>query len=179
MPIEFIDCAQTVAVEGKDSRVPQALEEQLEALGLASLQSVQVLHSCYHSYGVALQSKQGWKLSYSGDTRPCEDFIRVATGSTILVHEATFENSLLAEAEAKKHSLAKEAIDSGRKAGAYRTILTHFSQRYPKIPVIDETFTTSTCVAFDLMSFNLCDIEDLPKVVADVEFRFDEAKLVE
>ena len=40
-------------------------------------------------------------------------------------------------------------------AGAYRTILTHFSQRYPKIPKIDDSFSSSTCIAFDLMSVNL------------------------
>ena len=40
-------------------------------------------------------------------------------------------------------------------AGAYRTILTHFSQRYPKIPKIEKSFLASTCIAFDLMSINL------------------------
>ena len=28
----------------------------------------------------------------------------------------------------------------GQRAGAYRTILTHFSQRYAKLPVIDDSF---------------------------------------
>ena len=42
--------------------------------------------------------------------------------------QATFEDGLLEEAKAKRHSLMSEAIDIGRKAGAYRTILTHFSQ---------------------------------------------------
>ena len=35
-----------------------------------------------------------------------------------------------------------------------RTILSHFSQRYPKIPVI-KSFAASTCIAFDLMVVNL------------------------
>ena len=38
---------------------------------------------------------------------------------------------------------------------AYRTILTHFSQRYPKIPKIEKSFLATTCIAFDLMSINL------------------------
>ncbi len=38
---------------------------------------------------------------------------------------------------------------------ARRTILSHFSQRYPKIPVIDSSFAASTCIAFDLMAVNL------------------------
>ena len=40
-------------------------------------------------------------------------------------------------------------------AGAYRVILTHFSQRYPKIPVIGDSRADTTCIAFDLMSVNL------------------------
>lgn len=43
----------------------------------------------------------------------------------------------------------------GHRAGVYRTLLTHFSQRYPKVPVIDDSFRSSTCIAFDLMTVNL------------------------
>lgn len=40
-------------------------------------------------------------------------------------------------------------------AGAYRVILTHFSQRYPKIPVLGDSRSETTCIAFDLMTVNL------------------------
>ena len=56
---------------------------------------------------------------------------------------------------AKRHSMTGEAIEVGQRARAYRTILTHFSQRYPKIPAIGPSFTASTCIAFDLLSVNL------------------------
>lgn len=171
VPIEFIDCSQTTG--GSESGLPRVLADRLEELGISSLKSVEVNHTCYHAYGAVLEGKKGWKLSFSGDTRPCETFIKAAADSTILIHEATFENGLVEEAKSKKHSLTGEAIDSGRKANAYRTILTHFSQRYPKIPVIDKTFTSSTCIAFDLMTFNLCNLEWLPKVVPDVAARFE------
>jgi ribonuclease Z len=78
--------------------------------------------------------------------------------------QATFESSKKAgsteyefehEALAKRHSMTHEAVQTGKTAGAYRTILTHFSQRYPKIPVVDDSFQDSTCIAFDLMSVNL------------------------
>ncbi|KAJ0076391.1 hypothetical protein Patl1_34080 [Pistacia atlantica] len=49
---------------------------------------------------------------------------------------ATFEDGMVEEAVAKNHSTTKEAIEVG--SGAYRIVLTHFSQRYPKIPVVDE-----------------------------------------
>lgn len=48
-----------------------------------------------------------------------------------------------------------EAVEVGKKAKAYRTLLTHFSQRYPKIPIIDPSFQDSTCIGFDLMTINL------------------------
>lgn len=78
--------------------------------------------------------------------------------------QATFESSrkpdtgeyeFEQEALAKRHSMTHEAVQTGKQAGAFRTILTHFSQRYPKIPVVDHSFLDSTCIAFDLMSVNL------------------------
>jgi hypothetical protein len=56
---------------------------------------------------------------------------------------------------AKRHSMTGEAVEIGARARAFRTILTHFSQRYPKIPAIGASFTASTCIAFDLLSVNL------------------------
>jgi len=53
-------------------------------------------------------------------------------------------------------------------SGAYRTILTHFSQRYPKIPKIEKSFLTTTCIAFDLMSINLKGMVYLLQVCDDI-----------
>lgn len=57
-----------------------------------------------------------------------------------IILQATFDDSMAAEAQAKKHSTTGGAVSIGARAGAYRTLLTHFSQRYPKIPVVDESF---------------------------------------
>lgn len=74
--------------------------------------------------------------------------------ATILVHEATFENSMLADAKQKMHSTFQEAIDVAKRYlshgpsqanmcvstwTTYRMdakvlLLNHFSQRYPKLP---------------------------------------------
>ena len=54
--------------------------------------------------------------------------------------------------------LSEEAegdLQVGAKCGAFRTLLTHFSQRYPKIPVMDPSLAASTCIASDLMRINL------------------------
>ena len=72
-------------------------------------------------------------FAFSGDTRPCEDFMRAAQGATILVHEAMFLDSDRVEALEKEHSTVSEAAEVGRQAKASYTLLTHISQRYPRL----------------------------------------------
>eukprot|EP00899_Mesostigma_viride_P020766 jgi/Mesvir1/28691/Mv11183-RA.1 len=115
-----------------------------------------------------------WKIALSGDTRPCPKLVERSRGATVLIHEATFENDMPEEALAKKHSMTREAIESGVAAGAWRTILTHFSQRYPKIPVVDEHYTAHTGIAFDLMTVNLGDLWLLPELLPPLQLMFAE-----
>ena len=91
-------------------------------------------------------------MVYSGDTRPCPSLVRAAKDATLLIHEAAFENGMEEAAKKKRHSTTGEAVQTGIDARCYRTILTHFSQPHPKIPVFDESYTARTMVAFDLMS---------------------------
>lgn len=77
-----------------------------------------------------------WSVVFSGDTRPCAAVIDAARRATLLIHEATFEDELGADAVAKRHSTLSEALGVARDSGVYRTVLTHFSGRYPKIPVL-------------------------------------------
>ncbi|KAK9682402.1 hypothetical protein RND81_10G071500 [Saponaria officinalis] len=114
----------------------------------------------------------GWKIVYSGDTRPCPQLIEESRGATVLIHEATFEDGMLDEAVARNHSTTKEAIEVGDEAGVYRIILTHFSQRYPKIPVFGDAHMHNTCIAFDLMSINLADLPVLPRVLPHLKLLF-------
>jgi hypothetical protein len=51
--------------------------------------------------------------------------------------QATFDDSLMEEAIAKNHCTIGEAVEAGARAEAYLTMLTHFSQRYPKVPKLD------------------------------------------
>lgn len=152
----------------------KSLKKVLNEAGLETLISFPVVH-CPQAFGFALKAAErinsvgkvipGWKIVYSGDTRPCPELVEASRGATVLIHEATFEDGMMEEAIAKNHSTTKEAIDVGSSAGVYRIILTHFSQRYPKIPVVDETHMHKTCIAFDLMSINLADLPMLPKVL--------------
>lgn len=83
------------------------------------------------------------------------------------------------EAIARNHSTTKEAVEVGNSAGVYRIILTHFSQRYPKIPVFDESHNHKTCIAFDMMSVNLADIHVLPRVVPYLKLLFKDEMIID
>lgn len=83
------------------------------------------------------------------------------------------------EAIARNHSTTKEAVEVGDSAGAYRIILTHFSQRYPKIPVFNEDHMHKTCIAFDLMSVNLADLHVLPRVLPYLKLLFRDEMIVD
>ncbi|CAL5443925.1 unnamed protein product [Camellia sinensis] len=164
------------------------LKEVLREEGLDALISFPVVH-CPQAYGAALKATDringagkvvpGWKIVYSGDSRPCPELIKASHEATVLIHEATFEDAMVDEAIARNHSTTKEAIEVGNSAGAYRIILTHFSQRYPKIPVFDETHMHKTCIAFDLMSVNLADLPVLPKVLPFLKILFRDEMIVD
>ncbi|POG78604.1 beta-lactamase-like protein [Rhizophagus irregularis DAOM 181602=DAOM 197198] len=76
------------------------------------------------------------KIVYSGDTRPCEDLVRVGKDATLLIHEATFENDLTEQALSKNHSITEEAVSVGERMNAHTLLLlTHW---YPKVPVFTD-----------------------------------------
>ena len=107
-----------------------------EATGLTDLNACLVSH-CYDAHAVSLTFPTGFKISYSGDCRPSKAFAEIGRNSTVLLHEATFDDELQTDAEAKKHSTMSEAIGVGLAMRAKRVILTHFSQRYQKLPMMD------------------------------------------
>ena len=75
--------------------------------------------------------------------------------SSVLIHEATHEDSLAGLAMAHKHSTFSEAVRVGQEMEAEHVILTHFSQRYPYIPNLDNlNLPHNVGVAFDNMKVN-------------------------
>lgn len=101
--------------------------------GLPQLASIPVRH-CADAHALVLTHCSGFKLVYSGDTEPCATLQAAGRGATLLVHEATFGSCLAGQARRKRHSTVGEAVAAAAAMGAYRTILTHFSQRYAKVP---------------------------------------------
>ncbi|KAK3072511.1 hypothetical protein LTR53_006693 [Teratosphaeriaceae sp. CCFEE 6253] len=105
-------------------------------LNLADVQAVQVLH-CHGARAVSVTFPSGFKVSYSGDCRPSQPFVGIGRGSTVCIHEATFDDELAGDARAKNHSTTSEALGVAQGMGARGCVLTHFSQRYQKLPVLE------------------------------------------
>jgi ribonuclease Z len=139
----------------------QFTAEQEQETGISSIQACSVSH-CHGAAAVAITFPNGFKVAYSGDCRPSDDFVKIGQGATLLIHEATFDDELQNDAKAKKHCTTSEALAVGRKMNARRILLTHFSQRYQKIPVMDTGERDQIAiVAFDYMRVK---IEDFAKV---------------
>ncbi|KAE8350867.1 hypothetical protein BDV28DRAFT_138251 [Aspergillus coremiiformis] len=113
-----------------------------EATGLADLLTTKVSH-CRGALAVSLVFPNGFKVSFSGDCRPSASFAAIGHGSTVLIHEATFQDNMGVSAIAKKHSTTSEALEVGRRMEARCILLTHFSQRYQKIAHVENNQGTA------------------------------------
>ena len=163
---QWIDCGHLVGVE--NSR---------PLMGLARLQSVPVIHSVM-AYGFVLDAtpissgaegvdgEKGWRVTYSGDTRPCAALEEAGRDCNLLIHEATFADGLQEDALNKRHCTVSEAVDSGHRMHAEHVVLTHFSQRYPKSVSTTDERAMPFAMAWDLMQFQPHHLPDLPRISA-------------
>lgn len=108
-----------------------------KTIGLDDLLTTRVKH-CRGALAMSMVFPDGFKVSYSGDCRPSDKFASIGKGSTVLIHEATFQDDMVGSALAKRHSTAAEALEVGRRMQARSILLTHFSQRYQKIAHVDQ-----------------------------------------
>lgn len=74
--------------------------------------------------------RKGRKITYSGDTTPCEEMIELAKDSTLLIHESTYIKEDSDKAEENFHSTSADAASIAKKSNSERLILTHISTRY-------------------------------------------------
>ncbi|KAK8088608.1 tRNA processing endoribonuclease [Apiospora hydei] len=161
--------------------------EQTEAHGIERIDACFVDH-CHGALATVFTWPSGLKIAYSGDCRPSDSFVKIGQGVTLLIHESTFDDELKGDAVAKKHSTMSEAIDVGRRMGARRILLTHFSQRYQKVPVIEENLEVKPdadgkdkarldeiiLVAFDYMRVKLGEFRKAQAFLPAIQKLFDD-----
>lgn len=61
-----------------NSSVHSDLHEELMNLGILDVQTCYVKH-CPNAFGVCITDKNGIKLTYSGDTMPCENLVEIGS----------------------------------------------------------------------------------------------------
>ncbi|KAN0025594.1 hypothetical protein ACTFIU_002033 [Dictyostelium citrinum] len=167
----------------QDSTFSQFLKKQL---GIVKCIAVSVIHS-FGAHGIVIESENGWKVSYSGDTSYCNEFVELADNSTIVIHEATFHDCQQDKANQKRHCTFKDAIKAFNQSNSHSTILTHFSQRYPNIkaslPISsdddDEDYNQNVSYAFDFLTVNIKNLNLLPIALNDLKINEAENEEVE
>lgn len=146
-----------------------------EALGIDSSFAVPVTH-CPYSFGLILEGTCFGKLVYSGDCRPSSQLAKCALGADLLIHEATFEDGMEVEATLKRHSTIGEALSVGMEMKAKCVVLTHFSQRYPKVPPtpVNHEGSIPVIFAFDFMRLSPSNLVMASKVTPAIRLLYPE-----
>ena len=159
----LMDAYVPVECQWMKEGAPHPQQQRLiDDLHLSKCFCVPVPH-CAQAYGVVVKSIDGWSLCYSGDCRPSSKLAAAAKDCTVLIHEATFSDGLEDDAVKKRHSTVSEALGVGRDANACRTVLTHFSQRYPALPV--GLGDTGAVVASDFLRLSFPQLSWAPSLV--------------
>ena len=94
------------------------------------------------------------KVVYSGDTKPCDNIVKISENADLLIHDGTF----LEEEEGKSHADVKEAAKIAKKADVKQLILTHISRRYTDAKELEEEarkIFKNTKIAHDMMKVKL------------------------
>ena len=74
--------------------------------------------------------RKGHKVTYSGDTTPCDEMVEFARDSTILIHESTYLREDEDKAEENFHSTSSDAATIAKESNSKQLLLTHISTRY-------------------------------------------------
>jgi ribonuclease Z len=83
-------------------------------------------------------ARPGRKIVYTGDTKPFEWFGKFAQGADLVIHDCTFDDSLVEKAETDGHSTPSQAAEQAKAANAKRLVLSHVSARYPDASLLLE-----------------------------------------
>ncbi|CAA7269249.1 unnamed protein product [Cyclocybe aegerita] len=108
-------------------------QEMCRSLGLEWFKTADVHHRA-RCFGMSFKHQDGWGITFSGDTMPTENLVRIGADTTVLIHESTMADFDAEMAIKKGHSTMGQAIEIGKRMNAKNILLTHFSARYPKLP---------------------------------------------
>lgn len=106
------------------------------------------------------EAKKGQIITILGDTRTCENSVRMAKDCDYLLHEATFAADSAEMAYEFNHSTTLQAAQTAHEANAKHLILTHISSRYMKedtaaLLAEAKSMFPNTIVAEDLLTVQI------------------------
>ncbi|VDM30928.1 unnamed protein product [Hydatigera taeniaeformis] len=159
-----------------DDSVTSAWKQLLSQLEL-KIEPVKVPHTGTSWAFVLSQDKEGledarpWKVVYSGDTPRCSHLAEAGRDCDLLIHEATMGDGYEEQAIAAHHSTTSDAITIGRLMRAKFILLTHFSQRFARLPSFD-TFQEDIAPAFDFLQVRLGELWKLPYFLPFYKYAF-------
>ena len=84
------------------------------------------------------EHRPGQRMAFVMDTGVSNAAVALAAGVDLLVCEATFSQADEALARRYRHLTAADAARTALRSGARRLVLTHFSQRYPDVRILEE-----------------------------------------
>ena len=102
--------------------------------------------------------RAGRKIIYTGDTKPFETFAKFAEGANLVIHDCTFDDSLIEKAGVDGHSTPSQAAAQAKAANAKQLVLSHISARYPNAGLLLEQakkIFPNTLLAEDFMELEL------------------------
>lgn len=159
-------------------------DERTADLGVNYVSTCSVVH-CPNAFGITFETNDvfPFKLTYSGDTAPCDQLVQLGMNSTLLIHEATMEENardMLERHPSLKHCTPSQAIDQGVKMNAKYTILTHFSRRNANMPITGlDVKENNVGVAFDNMEVTRSDLKHLHLLHPTLETMFSHKRFAE
>jgi ribonuclease Z len=124
-----------------------------------SMEMVPVKH-IPRSFGCVLRRKGRWSIVYSGDTAPARSLVQAGHNATLLIHEATFPDSMKEEARKRRHCTYSDARRIALAMNAEFTITTHFSTRGWWLPMFRGNMVQRMIPAVDFMTVRLSDLHE-------------------
>ncbi|MEM3506207.1 MAG: ribonuclease Z [Candidatus Bathyarchaeia archaeon] len=74
--------------------------------------------------------RQGLKIVYALDTRPCEAVLEFSRNADVLIHDSTFGNDMVKKANEYGHSTSSQAANIAKAANVKKLVLLHISPMY-------------------------------------------------
>jgi len=102
--------------------------------------------------------QKGKKITIIADTSFSSNAQSLAEEADVLICEATYESEDEEKAEQYKHLTSEQSALIASNAGVKKLVLTHFSQRYKTLDVLEEqakNIFPNTVLAFDFMKIKL------------------------